>query len=414
MSGRIGSFQPGLEVRVYGELVGRLTRDPHGTVRFIPSRDWLDRDQRPPLGLAFLRNPTPRPQPGNLPVWFENLLPERDSVLRRWICRQHGIRDHDSAALLPVLGRDLPGAVEVVGDVAVDVADDTLSSEEAGPEKLRFSLAGVQLKLSMLLDGDRFSLAAKDQIGRWIVKIPGSRFPDLPDVEATTMAWARAAGLPTPANHVLPIAVLQGVDPTLIGEPTMAFAVERFDRRPDGRVHQEDFAQALEIRPKHKYGEPGRAPTYDSLTRLVGDVCGAKAKEDFVRRVAFVVASGNGDAHLKNWSFQWGQDHRPWLNPCYDQVATIAWTGMGWSLPEGPELALSLGKTRRFAELNRGRVRRFAERAGDPASEAIFLDALENARAAWAAHRDDAPERMRIALDEHWRRVPLLHEVGGA
>lgn len=48
------SFAQGLDVRVYGVRVGRLARDPHGEIRFTPDRQWLDDNQRPPLGLAFL------------------------------------------------------------------------------------------------------------------------------------------------------------------------------------------------------------------------------------------------------------------------------------------------------------------------------------------------------------------------
>lgn len=398
------ALRSGLDVRVYGTIVGRLARDPHGDVHFTVDRNWLEAGQRPPLGLAFLTDPGPRVQRGSVPVWFENVLPESDSVVRSWICKQHGISPRDSARLLQVLGRDLPGAVELTGDV--EEMDDA-SAGEVPYDKLRFSLAGVQLKLSMLLDGDRFSLPARGQTGRWIIKIPGTQIPELSEVEAATMAWASASGLPTPRNHVLPIESIHGVDPDLLGEPRRAFAIERFDRRADGRVHQEDFAQALEIRPVHKYGESTRAPTYDSLARLVRDACGVSGQEDFIRRVAFVVASGNGDAHLKNWSFQWGQDHRPWLSPCYDQVATIAWPQFH------RRLALSFGKSRLFAELDRERLRWFAERAQAPDGQGLFLQALEQSRHAWPSVVDHAPMRLREAMAEHWQNVPLLRALGG-
>lgn len=156
------SFAQGLDVRVYGVRVGRLARDPHGEVRFTPDRQWLDDNQRPPLGLAFLSNPAPRIQRGSIPIWFENLLPEPKTVMRRRICAQHDIRDRDSATLLQVLGSDLPGAVEIGGDIN-ERDDDTTAAIDDG--KLRFSLAGMQLKLSMLLTEDRFILPARGQSG---------------------------------------------------------------------------------------------------------------------------------------------------------------------------------------------------------------------------------------------------------
>jgi serine/threonine-protein kinase HipA len=394
-----------------------LHRDREGRTRFTPDPYWLERNQRPPLGFAFLSNPEPRIARTGLPLWFENLLPEKDSALRQRICQQYGIRETDSAQLLLALGRDLPGAVQVTGDV------DTIREEEeeivstAAPGKIRFSLAGMQLKFSMLQSGERLALPARGETGRWIVKLPGSRFHELPEVEATTMAWARATGLPIPRNQVLPIEALYGIEPDLVElgfASRHVFAIERFDRTLDGsRIHQEDFAQALEIDPRHKYAEEGpRRTSYDGLARLVKDACGQEVQNDFVDRLAFIVASGNEDAHLKNWTFQWGKEKRPWLSPCYDLVMTISWPEFGWQRAGGPRLALALGCTRRLAELHRDEIKRFSKRANAPDGEARFLAALEKARIAWLTVVDHAPQRMRNAIEEHWRRVPLLRNLG--
>jgi serine/threonine-protein kinase HipA len=339
-----------------------------------------------------------------LPAWFENLLPERDSALRDWLCRHFGLRDGDSAALLQAVGRDLPGAVEISGNIE---RTQSTASEPVAEGEMRFSLAGVQLKLSMVFDGKGYALPGRDQTGSWIVKVPGERFPDIVRVEAATMAWARAAGLVVPTFRIVEINSLRGIDPKLLGTPMEAFAIERFDRHADGRVHQEDFAQALEMPPSDKYSDRGnRRIGYDGLCRLVGDACGVSAREDFVRRLAFVVASGNGDAHLKNWSFQWGHEHRPWLSPCYDQVATISWGDIV------DQLALSLGRVRRFDDINRECLRRFGEKSGFADAEDCFFSGLQQARAGWLAVADDAPTRMREALVAHWERVPVLNIVG--
>ena len=164
-------------------------------VRFTPDEAWLAAGQHPPLGLAFLQSKAPRTgvDRRRLPIWFENLLPERGSRLRSWLCRQCEIPEVDSAALLSALGGDLVGAVEIRGGLAH--MDEQAAKVHDVKGQLRFSLAGMQLKLSMLMSGDRFVFPARDQSGRWIVKIPGENFPDLPDVEAATMAWARLSGL---------------------------------------------------------------------------------------------------------------------------------------------------------------------------------------------------------------------------
>jgi hypothetical protein len=309
------------------------------------------------------------------------------------------------------VGHDLPGAVEVSGDAD----EDESSIPEPVPEgRLCFSLAGMQLKLSMLRSDDRFALPARGQTGRWIVKIGGERLPELVEVEDATMAWAGRAGFSVPRHQVLPAEALIGVDRTLIGQAPGVFVIERFDRQPEGsRVHQEDFAQALEIGASHKYGDTGpRRTSYDRLARLVRDASGPEAQGDFIERVAFVVASGNDDAHLKNWSFQWGRDHRPRLAPCYDLVSTISWPEFGWQRTGGLSLALALGRSRRFANLDLEQLERFVERAEAADGRARFLSALERARAAWPLVADSAPQRMREAVAEHWRTVPLLRYVG--
>ncbi len=395
-----------MEVKVYGIRVGILERDKEGGVRFVPDADWIRGEQHPPLGLAFLQNPRPPVVRGMLPTWFENLLPESGSALRSWICKKHGLRDGDSPGLLAEVGRDLPGAVEVLG--GLDPLEELAPVDEPTGNELRFSLAGLQLKLSMLLSGDRFSLPARGESGRWIVKVPGQAFPDLPEVEAATMAWAREVGLETPRFHVLPIENLHGVDPALLGRPLRAFAIERFDRRVSGRVHQEDFAQTLQILPRDKYGSAKAGVSYGSLARLVRDACGPDSQAVFIDRLAFVLASGNDDAHLKNWSFQFSHDHRPWLSPVYDMVATLTWSqGLG-----GSTLALSFGKARRFAELDREALRRFAERSNAEGVEERFMACLERARSTWPAIREQAPQKMREALRNLWGLVPLLREVG--
>ncbi len=385
--------------------VGRIHRNPHGALRFEPAPDWLERGQRPPLGLSFFREPRPRPIPPGLPSWFENLLPE--GPLRQWLCRKFGLRTPNSAGLLRALGGDLPGAVVVVGDV-----DEDAEAEEPAPlaeHRYRFSLAGLQLKLSMSMGNERFSFPARGQSGRWIVKLPDPGRFDLPANEHATMTWAAACGIEVPRHQVIDVARLDGVEQELLSRRSQAFAIERFDRGADGRIHQEDFAQALGLAPADKYGDHGRAASYDGLARLVGDACGADARERFIARVAFVVASGNDDAHLKNWSFQWGFDGRPWLSPAYDQVSTLAYLiEEPWVGREGPTLALGLGREKSFARLGRDHIRTFSRRCGADRGQERFFHTLERAAEGWPAVEPLAPDSMRQAVRRLWRTVPLL------
>lgn len=397
-----------LQVRVSGALVGRLERDREGRCWFRPDPAWLEGGQRPALGLAFLARPDARMAGTGLPSWFENLLPPAGSALRATICAERGLRGTDSAALIRALGRDLPGAVEVVGE-----ADEVEAGRVDGPLRVTFSLAGMQLKFSMVEAKQRFALPARGQEGAWIVKLPGEEFPGLPEVELATMAWAEAAGLPVPERRLVPTAAIDGLSEALRARSPTAFAIRRFDRAPGfRRVHQEDFAQALEIDPEHLYGNTGpRRTSYDRLAALVLDAAGPEAQGAFVDRLAFVIASGNGDAHLKNWSFQWIDAPRPRLSPVYDQVSTITWPHFGWAQAGGPELGLGFGKTRRFAQLDHRRLDLFCARGRVVGGPERFKEGLKRALAAWEALGADAPEAMRAAVSHHLHAVPLLRTL---
>lgn len=201
-----------LVVRVSGVVVGELSRDRHGGIRFVPEASWLGRDQHPRLGLRFLSEPHLVAR-GRAPSWFENLLPEEDSFFRQWVSRKLRIARTDSMALLAALGRDLPGAVEISPDSPEAARPDreVEPTEVLGPEH-RFSLAGVQLKFSMVRRDDRFTWPLADETGDWILKIPGDRFPELVEVEHATMSWARASGLEVPPFRKVPVELISRVD----------------------------------------------------------------------------------------------------------------------------------------------------------------------------------------------------------
>lgn len=413
-----------LSVHLPGQRVGTLTRDRHGRVEWAPEPAWLATNQTPRLGLEFLRNPGVQVSGTGLPPWFENLLPEVGSALRERICRTHGLREADSLGLLTVLGQDLPGAVEVrpLGDHDPDLPSAPPTTDAAPTQAWRFSLAGMQIKLSMRANGQRLTLPVRAESGEyWIVKIPGASYADLPQVEHATMNWAAAAGLPVPPVRVVATELLDGVPAGWVDQVRQAFAISRFDRRPDGtRIHHEDFCQALNLLPLFKYADAGQArPSYDTLLRLVNDLAGPDEARAFAARLGFVIACGNDDAHLKNWSFCWGAALRPTLSPVYDYVSTVAWRDLhGWGTPKGPTLGLKLGGVREFRALNQAALERCAARAALPGApparwviEAVE-DGIRRARLAWPAVVAQAPPAMRRALVEHWETVPLLRAQG--
>lgn len=413
-----------LQVRLGGLLVGHLSQRRVGRVWWKPEPEWLT-DQRPRLGLHMLRSPgdlgASRIGYGDresgyqyeLPPFFENLLPEAGSVLRARLARIHGLNPRDGLGLLRALGSDLPGAVEVVGRDVPNDRGPTTPPAEISPEaeRWRFSLAGMQLKLTMSMASERLAVTAQSVGRKWIVKLPGPTYAELPAVEHTTMRWARAMGLPVPMTMVVPAEQLDGLPPGWLEGVTEVFAIERFDRRTDGsRIHHEDFCQALNLLPHDKYGDRfGRRVTLGGVIRLVADAAGETEARAFCRRLGFVIASGNDDAHLKNWSFEWGNADLACLSPCYDLVSTIAWPAHGWEAAGGGP-TLSLGGP--FSQIDRLYLTRLAQRARRPWVTEVVLGGIQAARDAWLEVVDQAPTRMRTALATHWRAVPVLRDMG--
>jgi len=388
--------------------VGELRQDDDAFVEFHPDRRWQDDRDRPVLGQWFEERPGKRQRsarPDELPPFFANLIPEGDLGL---ILRERlNIAPHDDLGLLIATGGDLPGAVLVrpesgeIGEVTHSYqADDPATG---GPQ-LKFSLAGVQLKFSMLRLGDRFVFPGSDSRGDWIVKIAHSEYAGLCENEFITMEWARRAGFVVPVCELRALGDL--VDVPVQGDPaTTVFTVKRYDRDGEARVHQEDLMQVLGY-PNWPSTRKYNDATYDQLAFLLSRVVGPDAFTEMLRRIAFIVASGNNDAHLKNWSIMYPDGVNPRLTPLYDQTFAGQWSHLD------RELALKLGGMKRFGAID---IRRFRELATlcsqDPGSAAEVVEhTIDELAAAWGVVvRELAiPDPYRAALKQHWTTTPIL------
>jgi serine/threonine-protein kinase HipA len=126
--------------------------------------------------------------------------------------------------------------------------------------------------------------------------------------------------------------------------------------------------------------------------------------------LVFAIASGNNDAHLKNWSLIYPDKIRARWSPLYDQVSTVAWR------EPARQLALNLAAVKHFGQIDRFAFERFAEEARMDKSTTLKIveEMLEQLRATWRSIAPSLPlpEEHRIALREHWRKVPLLRSAG--
>ena len=329
-----------LEVRLNDLLVGYLTHYPDERTVFVVDEGYIEYgEQRPILSLslarphneeitrALLADDRHKSASVKAPPFFSNLLPE--GGLRKSIAQRLKVHEDREFLLLSALGEDLPGAVILTPVDTPDHLQRHRRAAAAAPtaedlRELKFSLGGMQMKFSMLRQGERFTVAGGKKLGNYIVKPPSRDFDALPMVEAATMETARAAGIDVPEIQLLAPGNIDGL-PDMAGfrpgEPF--YAIRRFDRTTGGRVHVEDFAQVFNLRTQQKYGRVN----YDMIGRtLLVYAGGLPDLKEMSRRLVLNVLMGNGDAHIKNWALIYDNPLRPRLAPAYDLVSTVAYT----------------------------------------------------------------------------------------
>ncbi|MBB2908913.1 serine/threonine-protein kinase HipA [Streptosporangium becharense] len=366
---------------------------------------YLDRAaDRPVLGLQYEYNPRKieKAVGGRLPSWFGNLLPEPESGLRRLVTAQLGLKAVSDFTLLTHLGQDLPGAVRVIGEE---------THAESGPEgdgphpatrKMSFSLAGMQVKLSMARTPEGFRYVGVG--GDWIVKFPSSRHDLLPENEHSMMTWSAMAGIEVPEHTLTRVGALENIPSELEAHGRQAFAIRRFDRLGGLRIHQEDFAQVFGVLPHEK--DRGRA---EDVGRVIQQEC-PDDLEEYVRRITACVVMGNTDEHLKNWSLQYPGGRRRRLSPAYDLVCVTSYPAF-----QKDVLTLPLNGQPDTRYITLDHFRGFAETVGaDPAAVTATVRHTVHALAdSWPEVKRHCPVPAFVAahLDERLQNLPLVKEV---
>jgi serine/threonine-protein kinase HipA len=363
------------------ERVGLLhQRGDYTWFEFDPS--YRDNPDRGVLGLWFedrlLNRHTSHMR---LHPWFSNLLLE--GRLREWIADGRGVSADREMELLAQVGHDLPGAVRVLpedtvpGDTPVDEAVPAHARGLPASE-WRFSLAGVQLKFSMLRQGDRLTLPAFGIGGDWIVKLPDRLHPEVPRNEFAMMRLAAASGIDVPETQLVHRDELPDLPDSAWPErEPWAFAVRRFDRADDrSLIHIEDLAQVRGFYPDDKYNG-----TYETVAALIYRRRDLSALQEFARRLAFTILITNGDAHLKNWSLIYTDTRIPTLAPAYDLVST----GMYRDAGDPETLGLKLHNTRRFDQVTLASFTRLESKVGAPSAglAQVAAEVVERAAQAW-------------------------------
>ena len=399
-----------LDVFLNALKVGVIVRTPGDFNAFSLDEAYRATGGSPILSLSFraatggLRKDL-RPVSGALPAFFANLLPE--DKLREAMEKHHAgaVRSGNDFDLLAALGADLPGAVRVLPSTGTTVA--LLDNTKEKP-KARFSLAGVQMKLSVMKNtgkGGGLTLPLDDSQGQYIAKFPSTAFPGVSENEFANLALAAAIGMDVPECELVGKSDFDGIPEEFdtLSEGKVLL-IRRFDRKPpDKRIHIEDFAQVFGVYPSRKYEG---AAYHDIAAALNAAISPATALE-FVRRLALAVITGNGDMHLKNWSLIYrGDGGAPTLAPIYDVLSTVPY------IP-ADSMALSLGGERSFKALSAPRWKAFANRARlpEPAVLQAVVDTVTNVNEHWWKLQERAvvPETVLERIDAHVKAMtPIL------
>ena len=399
-----------LEVLLYGEPIGTLTRFGDDRTLFAFDAAYIADAARPTLSLGFKDNlggliTDHRAVQTRLMPFFSNLLPE--GHLRRYLAERAGVSSEREFFLIWALGQDLPGALSIRStnaDSWPPPKGSSLAQGHSDENALRFSLAGVQLKFSAVEEARHgLTIRANGVGGSWIVKLPAREFQGVPENEYSMMTLARLVGIDVPPVKLVDVGEISNLPEGLGAFKGNAFAIERFDRLgAGGSVHIEDFAQIFRVYPHDKY----RKASYVNIASVIAAEGGTSDIAEFVRRLTFNALIGNADMHLKNWSMIYPDRRSAALAPAYDFVSTVGYL-------EDNSAALTVSRTKRFAQFTEDELVHLADRARLPRNLVI-----DTARATvslfheqWAANKKHLPLTKHIIgkLEAHIATVPLAN-----
>lgn len=328
MNSPVDKDNPGLDVYLQEQKIGRLWLDERRRFVFQYDAAWIGHPKAVPISLRLPLKAAPYPDDLARP-FFSNLLPEAE--IKRVIAQRLRISVDNDFAMLNRIGGECAGAVSVLPAGAAPTAAPgyrELNDEElhqiiidlprrplmAGLEGMRLSLAGAQSKLPVYMDRDQIFIASGNAPSSHILKPPIRDLEDTVGNETFCIMLAQRMKLPVPT-----VTIRQGID--------RLFIIARYDRSRNKsgglvRIHQEDFCQALGFLPDQKYESEG-GPALSQCFGLLHEksIRPAADRMALLRWTIFNYLIGNADAHAKNLAMLF-TDRGPQLAPFYDLLST--------------------------------------------------------------------------------------------
>lgn len=338
-----------LQIWANARHVGEWVIPSRGAAELRYDREWVTSKEGRPLSLSLPFNLDGQPQRGDrVEFFFDNLLPDNDSIRRRIRERFHttGI---DAFDLLAAIGRDCVGAVQLLPEGAKPAPTNTISAtplDDAAVEQilkaavsgrpfgaetdddLRISIAGAHEKTALTKHNDRWCLPHGSTPTTHIFKLPLGRIgPKQVDLRASVEnEWLCGQIL----RH-FGVAVARSEIHTF--GATKVLVVERFDRTlHSSRTHwlrlpQEDFCQATGRPASRKYESDGGPGLVEIARILQGSEERDRDLETlFAAQLLFWMLAAI-DGHAKNFSLRLLAGGRYQLTPLYDVLS--AWPIVG-------------------------------------------------------------------------------------
>jgi serine/threonine-protein kinase HipA len=299
--------------------------------------------------------------------WAANLLPESEQL--RTLGQLLGMARSDVIGLLTAIGGDTAGALSFgqAGRASsvqwrpLDTPDELECMIEelpnkpflVGEEGVSMSLAGVQSKIAVAIDGDgRICIPMNGSPSTHILKPDSPRLPGGVHNEAFCLTLAKRMRIPAPE-----------VTTSRAGKRTFLL-VKRYDRADVGgrcrRLHQEDYCQALGKPPSAKYESNRTGISGPSLKDMFDITRRHMPPTEIVRlldMVIFNMLACNSDAHAKNYSIMIRAGNAS-LAPVYDIMCGEVWENVT------KNLAQKIAGMNRGDHLNRIHWQQFARECG--------------------------------------------------
>lgn len=207
---------------------------------------------------------------------------------------------------------------EISEELPYERFDDNDTIDSFTDNSKRISVSGVQIKYSIVTNGDALRLTKTNEQGEYILKpIPNNlRNKEFcPANEHLTMQIANQVyGIPTAPNGLC-----------FFRDGSAAYFIRRFDMLNGKKLLKEDFASLAGLTRKNGGSDYKYANlSYEECVAIIDQYSSVPQvdKLRFFELLVFNFVFSNGDAHLKNFSLLEDRSGKFRLSPAYDLLNT--------------------------------------------------------------------------------------------